>query len=299
MASQAEPWEWVIVDDHSSDRTPQVIAELSSKDNRVSGVRLSRTFGDHTAIYCGLTICRGSAAATWSADPNSSPEPILEMVRRWREGAQVVWAQPERTARGPGWHVALHHWLLKKVLGNRDLPSDGIDHVLLDRKVLDSLKQMREVNFSIFALVAWMGFRQATVSCPPSSFASLRRAPSLRQRLGLILDTVVSFSMFPIRLVAASGVILAMLGLLYVPVLIYNWWSGAPVTGWTELVVVILILGGLLIIQSSISGEYLWRTLGETRGRPRFIIEASYGFPEGTGRTAPGTRQDLPSSSHR
>ena len=295
MAGHSLAWEWIVVDDHSTDRTPQLIAELATKDGRVSGLRLSRTFGEHTAIYCGLSACRGSAAVAWIADADSAPELIGDLVSRWRDGAQVVWAQPKRSGglSNPASFAMLYHRLLKRVLRNRQLPSEGVDHVLLDRRVIDSLKEMPEANFNIFALVAWLGFRQATVDYPAVR-STFRRRRSLRQMISLLISTVVSFSMFPVRLAAASGVIFATLGLMYVPVVVYNWWSGAPVTGWTELIVIILILGGLLMIQSSISGEYLWRTLGETRGRPRFIIEASYGFPDGGADLA---RRDLPSAS--
>jgi glycosyltransferase involved in cell wall biosynthesis len=276
-------WEWIIVDDHSSDDTPIVIAQLAQADRRVRGVRLSRNFGAHAALYCGLSLCRGNVAATLAADMQDPPTVIVEMLDRWRQGAQVVWAKRTQRlgdAASKKVFASFYHRLLKRVVGNREMPSEGVDFFMIDRRVIDTLKQTGESNFSLFALVAWMGFRQATVEYVRQPRLSGKSGWTLAKQLTMAIDTIISFSMVPIRLAAAAGVILAFLGLLYLPVLIYNWWTGAPVEGWTTLMVVVLILGGLLMIQSSISGEYLWRALSEARKRPRFIIEATYGAAE-------------------
>jgi dolichol-phosphate mannosyltransferase len=144
-----------------------------------------------------------------------------------------------------------------------------------------------------------MGFRQATVEYVRQPRLSGKSGWTLAKQLTMAIDTIVSFSMLPIRLAAAAGMILAILGLIYLPVLIYNWWTGAPVEGWTTLMVVVLILGGLSMIQSSISGEYLWRALSEARKRPRFIIEATYGVAEHEALAPPpaGVFLDRPAAS--
>jgi len=278
-------WEWIIVDDHSSDDTPNVIAQLAQADSRVRGVRLSRNFGSHAALYCGLSLCRGSVAATLAADLQDPPLVIADMLDRWREGAQVIWAKRKQRlgdAASKKVLAGLYHRLLKTVVGNKEMPSEGIDFFMIDRRVIDTLKQTGESNFSLFALVAWMGFRQAVVEYVRQPRLSGKSGWTLAKQLTMAIDTIISFSMLPIRLAAAAGVILALMGLIYLPVLIFNWWTGAPVEGWTTLMVVVLILGGLLMIQSSISGEYLWRALSEARKRPRFIIEATYGCAERT-----------------
>lgn len=273
-------WEWIIVDDHSSDDTPNVIAQLAQADPRVRGVRLSRNFGSHSALYCGLSLCRGAVAATLAADLQDPPLVVAEMLDRWREGAQVIWAKRSQRlgdAASKKVLASFYHRLLKRVVGNKEMPSEGIDFFMIDRRVIDTLKQTGESNFSLFALVAWMGFRQATVEYVRQPRLSGKSGWTLAKQLTMAIDTIISFSMLPIRLAAAAGVVLALLGLVYLPVLIFNWWTGAPVEGWTTLMVIVLILGGLLMIQSSISGEYLWRALSEARKRPRFIIEATYG----------------------
>lgn len=286
-------WEWIIVDDHSSDDTPAVIAQLAQADRRVRGVRLSRNFGSHAALYCGLSLCRGDVAATLAADMQDPPTVIVEMLERWGDGAQVIWAKrTQRLGDAAGKKVlaGFYHRLLKRVVANPDMPSEGVDFFMIDRRVIDTLKQTGESNFSLFALVAWMGFKQATVEYVRQPRLSGRSGWTLAKQVKMAIDTIVSFSMLPIRLAAAAGVIIAVLGMLYLPVLIYNWWAGNPVEGWTTLMVVVLILGGLLMIQSSISGEYLWRALSEARKRPRFIIEATYGAAE---------RSDLAPAPHK
>jgi dolichol-phosphate mannosyltransferase len=295
MDGRAMDWEWVIVDDHSSDDTPMVIAQLAQADQRVRGVRLSRNFGAHAALYCGLSLCRGAVAATLAADMQDPPVVIADMLGRWREGAQVVWAKrTQRLGDAAGKKVlaSFYHRLLKFIVKNPDMPSEGVDFFMIDRRVIDTLKQTGESNFSLFALVAWMGFRQATVEYVRQPRLSGKSGWTLGKQLTMALDTIISFSMLPIRLAAAAGVILALLGLIYLPFLIFNWWTGAPVEGWTTLMAVLLILGGLLMIQSSLSGEYLWRTLSEARKRPRFIIEATYGTPE-RGEPAPAQIKEL------
>ena len=152
-------WEWVIVDDHSTDDTPKVIAQLAAADPRVRGVRLSRNFGAHAALYCGLSLCRGAVAATLAADMQDPPQVIADMLDRWREGAQVIWAkriQRLGDATSKKLLATLYHRVLKYVVANPEMPSEGVDFFMLDRRVIDALKQTGESNFSLFALVAWM-----------------------------------------------------------------------------------------------------------------------------------------------
>lgn len=289
-------WEWIIVDDHSQDDTPTVIAQLAAADPRVRGVRLSRNFGSHAALYCGLSLCRGAVAATLAADMQDPPQVIADMLDRWRAGAQVIWAkrsQRQGDAASKKVLASLYHRVLKYVVANPEMPSEGVDFFMLDRRVIDALKQTGESNFSLFALVAWMGFRQATVEYVRQPRLSGKSGWTLRKQLTMALDTIISFSMLPIRLTAAAGVILALLGLIYLPFLLFNYLAGAPVEGWTTLMAVVLILGGLLMVQSSVSGEYLWRALSEARKRPRFLIEATYGAPERDGTVAPPQIKEL------
>jgi glycosyltransferase involved in cell wall biosynthesis len=289
-------WEWVIVDDHSTDDTPKVIAQLAQADPRVRGVRLSRNFGAHAALYCGLSLCRGAVAATLAADMQDPPQVISDMLDRWREGAQVIWAKRiQRLGDAASKKVlaSLYHRVLKYVVANPEMPSEGVDFFMIDRRVIDALKQTGESNFSLFALVAWMGFRQATVEYVRQPRLSGKSGWTLAKQLTMALDTIISFSMLPIRLAAAAGVVLALFGLIYLPFLLFNWLTGAPVEGWTTLMAVVLILGGLLMIQSSVSGEYLWRALSEARKRPRFIIEATYGTPDRENEPVPPRTKEL------
>jgi dolichol-phosphate mannosyltransferase len=262
----------------------------------VRGVRLSRNFGAHAALYCGLSLCRGAVAATLAADMQDPPQVIDDMLDRWRGGSQVIWAKRiQRLGDAASKKVlaSLYHRVLKYVVANPEMPSEGVDFFMIDRRVIDALKQTGESNFSLFALVAWMGFRQATVEYVRQPRLSGKSGWTLAKQLTMALDTIISFSMLPIRLAAAAGVVLALLGLIYLPFLLFNWLTGAPVEGWTTLMAVVLILGGLLMIQSSISGEYLWRALSEARKRPRFIIEATYGTPERDNEPAPPRMKEL------
>ena len=151
----------------------------------------------------------------------------------------------------------------------------GADFFLLDRAVVDTFCRFGESNASILALITWMGFRQATIMCDKAARLHGRSGWSIKKKLKLVVDSVTSFSYVPIRFMSYLGIAVAFAGFAYASLVILNFLRGAPVQGWSSLMVAVLVVGGLQMVMMGVLGEYLWRALDESRRRPRYIIEAT------------------------
>lgn len=286
-------WEWIVVDDHSSDETFGILTRLAGQDERVRGFRFSRNFGSHIAIACGLNHAQGDCAIVMAADLQDPPEMLPDVLTKWREGAHVVWA-----ARGPREgekastlaFARLYYFLMRRIVGIREIPASGSDFFLVDRRVIHALRQFNESNLSILALISWMGFRHATIGYTKQVRIHGRSGWSLGKKFKLVLDSIMSFSYLPIRLMSYTGLLAALLGLVYAGVVIANALSGKGVEGWSSLMVIILIFGGAQMLMMGVLGEYLWRALSEARQRPRYIIEATVGQHKPTSDEAPEGR---------
>lgn len=278
LAGLGESWEWVVVDDHSHDGTYEALAELAGRDPRVRGVRLARNAGAHAALLCGLQLARGRCAVLMAADLQDPPATIPALVERWRQGAQVVWAVRRRREGEKASTVAssrLYYWLMRHIVGLEDLPSSGADFCLVDRAVIDALGSFRETHVSVLALLTWMGFRQERILYDKQARRHGTSGWSLRKKLKLVVDSVTSFSYFPIRLMSYLGTVVALLGFLYAAIIVLNAALGSPPQGWSSLMVVVLVLGGAQMVMLGILGEYVWRGLDEARQRPRYLVERS------------------------
>jgi dolichol-phosphate mannosyltransferase len=277
MSAQGIDWEWLIVDDHSRDDTFAVVQQLAADDGRVRGLRLARNSGSHVAIMCALHHASGDAAALLAADLQDPPEFLAEMIGRWRRGAQVVWAV-RRQRPGDTSHrgfAAIYYWIMRRLVGMKEMPATGADFFLIDRLVIDAFKESRERNTSVLALITWLGFRQEQIEYDKLPRASGRSGWTLARKIKLVIDSVTSFSDFPLRWCLYAGTSLLMASL---PVAV----AGLvllPSLGAGLLLVVALVLGlaGLQLSALAIVGQYVYRALDEARGRPAYAIEAVAG----------------------
>jgi polyisoprenyl-phosphate glycosyltransferase len=273
-------WEWIIVDDHSTDNTFAVIADLTKANSRIQGVRFARNFGAHTAIRCGMQHAWGDCAVIMAADLQDPPETLPALLESWQAGHQVVWAV---RGRREGEKVStvgfarLYYFLMRHVVGFKEMPATGADFFLLDRRVIDALCQFNESNVSLMALITWMGFRQGQITYDKQARLHGQSGWNLHKKLKLVVDSVTSFSYLPIRLMTYLGFSVALVGFLYAGLVIANALTGRPAEGWSSLMVVVLVVGGLQMLMMGVLGEYLWRALDEARRRPRYIIEAALG----------------------
>jgi glycosyltransferase involved in cell wall biosynthesis len=274
MAAVGVDWEWIVVDDHSRDNTFDVLRALTARDPRVRGVRLARNSGSHVAITCGLHLAKGDAAIMLAADLQDPPETIRAMLERWRAGAEVVWAT-RRERPGDRTHsgfAAVYYWIMRRVVGMKEMPERGADFFLIGKPVLDAFRQFRERNVSVLALITWIGFRQETIEYDKQPRTAGRSGWTLARKVKLVVDSIVSFTDLPIRLcwyggaaLLALAVVVGVIGIAQLPTL------GAALL---LMLSVVLGLAGLQLIALGLIGEYVWRTLDEARGRPQYLIEA-------------------------
>ena len=274
-ALKLEP-EFVFVDDHSQDKTPQVLASLAARDPRVKVLRFSKNFGSHKAFTAGLEHCTGVAAVILAADLHDPPETIPQLVAKWREGAKVVWAvREDREGESLATRLLsrLYYFLMRRMAEVRP-PRKGADFLLLDRVVVAELRKAPEKHTSLLSLIQWMGFDQAEIVYTKAARHSGRSNWTLSKKLKLAVDSFVSFSYVPLRLASACGLLFAFSGFLYAAVIAVRAIAlGSPVQGWSSLMCVLLIVSGVQLVILGILGEYLWRTFDEARGRPRYIVE--------------------------
>jgi glycosyltransferase involved in cell wall biosynthesis len=268
--------EFVFVDDHSSDRTPEILASIAAKDPRVRVLRFSKNFGSHKAFTAGLEHCSGEAAVILAADLQDPPETIPLLLEKWRAGARVVWAvrgDREGESLATRFFSRFYYLLMRKFAEVRP-PRKGADFLLVDRVVVSQLREAPEKHTSLLSLIQWMGFDQAEITYTKAARLSGRSKWTLRKKVKLAIDSFVSFSYFPLRLASASGLVFAFFGFVYAAVIaVRALVLGSPVQGWSSLMCVLLIVSGVQLLMLGIVGEYLWRTFDETRGRPRYIIE--------------------------
>jgi len=268
--------EFVFVDDHSSDGTPGVLAGLASRDRSVKVLRFSKNFGSHKAFTAGLEHCSGDAAVILAADLQDPPETIPQLVAKWRGGARVVWAvRDARDGESAATKLLsrLYYYLMRR-FAEVQPPSKGADFLLADRRLIDELRCAPEKHTSLLSLIQWMGFEQASVTYNKAARHSGRSKWTLRKKLKLAVDSFVSFSYTPVRMASACGLLFALSGFAYAALIAARAIIlGSPVQGWSSLMCVLLMVSGVQLVMLGVLGEYLWRTLDEARGRPRYIIE--------------------------
>jgi dolichol-phosphate mannosyltransferase len=230
---------------------------------------------------CGLDHVVGRAAVMIAADMQDPPEIVLDLLERWRGGDQVVWAV--RTARTGVSATSLmlsriFYKIMRRIIGRGDLAGHNADVFLVDRVVIDALTQCRESNLSLFSLLGWLGFRQSTVSYVKEERQHGHSGWTFKKKLKLFLDSITAFSYFPIRVMSLVGISVACLGFVYAVIVATEAvLVGVPVEGWTSLMIVLLVLGGLQMTMLGVLGEYLWRALDESRNRPRYNVESFAG----------------------
>jgi dolichol-phosphate mannosyltransferase len=270
-------WEWIIVDDHSPDGTYSVIEALSRRNPSVRGLRLSRNFGSHIGIACGLDQARGGCAIIMAADLQDPPEAIPGLLQQWQAGSQIVWAvrsSRQGEALSTLTFAKLYYWMMRRVVGLSAMPATGADFFLLDRVVIEAARTVKERNASLFALLTWMGFRSTSIEYDKPARLHGSSSWTLRKKLRLVVDSFTSFSHKPIQWMTWFGFATAALGFIYAAIVICNAFAGSPIEGWSSLMVAVLILGGCQMLMLGVIGEYLWRALDEARQRPRYLIES-------------------------
>jgi polyisoprenyl-phosphate glycosyltransferase len=281
MDSSNEPWEWVAVDDGSRDDSPRILREFHQQDPRIKIVTLSRNFGHQPAVTAGIHHAHGDCVVLLDGDLQDPPELIPEMIKKWREGFQVVLAQrTSRTERGTrGIGMRLFYPLLRKLSDLPSAPDAGI-FGLMDRVVVVEFNKLPERNRFIPGLRSWLGFRQTSVLYDRAGRAAGDPKQTLPRLLRYAVDAIVSFSYRPLRVAAwlgfvASAIAFALAVFYLVTFFVFHKQSGS---GFTTLILAMLFLGGVQLIAVGILGEYIGRIYEEVKQRPLYVVRERTGF---------------------
>ncbi len=275
MEGNGEPWELLLVDDGSTDGSTEQIQELAKQDSHVRPVIFARNFGHQIAITAGWDYARGQAVVIIDADLQDPPEVILDLAKKWKEGYEVVYAvRAERE--GESWFkkfTAAFFYRIIYLITDVKIPLDTGDFRLMDRKVVDVLKQMRERHRFPRGMSAWVGFRQIGVDYKRAArYGGVTKYP-FKKMVRLALNAITSFSYFPLQVATYFGFASAGLAILAIPIVIYLRMAGIPqFTGQATTLIAVLFLGGVQLISLGILGEYIGRLYDEAKGRPLYIV---------------------------
>lgn len=265
-------YEIVMVDDGSEDGSWKVIQELASQDSRIKGIHLSRNFGSHSAILCGLSHATGDCAVIKAADLQEPTELILEMYHSWEEGNNVVLAVRE-DREDKSFFSELYYWLTRKVALPK-MPEHGFDVFLLDRKVIQVLQALDEKNSAITGQILWSGFKTARINYVRKERTIGKSRWTLKKKVRLVSDTLFSFSTVPISFITTIGFLSFAGSLIWaVILLIIKLTRGIDVAGFTTLFIFQLFSFGVIMMTLGLLGGYLWRTFDASRNRPVYIVE--------------------------
>lgn len=270
-------WEVVFVDDGSRDGSFAALSGLHARDPRFGVVALSRNFGQQIALQAGLVRARGRAVVLMDADLQDPPERIADLVAKWREGNDVVYAvRSSRDGESLFKRVsAAGFYRVVRWLAPVDLPVDAGDFRLLSRTVVDAIVAMPERHRYLRGLVAWTGFRQAQVTYDRGPRAAGLTKYPLRRMGRLASDAIVSFSTVPLRAATVLGFSLSAACFAYAAWAIFVTLAfGRHVPGWASLLVAILLVGGAQLVCLGIIGEYIGRIYDEVRHRPLYLVRA-------------------------
>ena len=275
-------WEWIIIDDHSGDSTPEVIKRLVQSDSRIRGLRMAKNSGSHALCLLGFQKSSGDCALILAADGQDSPDYIPRLMEKMKEGrdTKVVWLTREDGRGDPFFKrqmARFYYFFMRRIMGLSSIPTSGGDMVLVGGGVLDELRKVRGKNINILVTIAEIGFAQASVPGKRCPRVHGKSRFTFVKNFNLLFDTLTAHSVMPLRAMTVLGFSTAFLGFFYGINVMIAKIKGLPVEGWASLILVVLVVGGVQMAMLGVIGEYLWRTLENTRYSSGLIIESEIG----------------------
>ncbi len=273
-------WNIVFVDDGSRDHTREAVEAICQKDQRVKLIALSRNFGHQGALSAGIDHAGGDAVILMDGDLQDKPEAIPQFIEAWQSGAEVAYAV--RSSRQEPFLKRilfdLFYRMLAGMSGIKQPLNAGI-FGLIDRRVLDVIRDMGEHNRYFPGLRAYAGFKQVGVKVDRDARFAGKPRVGLKGLIKLAFDAIFSFSLVPIRLATMTGVLVAMGSFLYLLFVLYHKLiTGQAIPGWTSILGAVLFIGGLQLIMLGIVGEYIGRIYEETKKRPQYVVSEKINF---------------------
>jgi polyisoprenyl-phosphate glycosyltransferase len=275
MDSTSETWELILVDDGSTDGSTTALREMAKKDQCVRSVIFARNFGHQVAVTAGLDYSRGDAVVIIDADLQDPPELILEMIKKWKEGYEVVYAvRSEREGESwfKLWTASLFYRLIYRITDVK-IPLDTGDFRLMDRSVVEVMNSMRERHRFLRGMSAWVGFKQIGVEYKRAARKAGETKYPFRKMLRLALNAITSFSYLPLQVATFFGFASAGIAIIAIPFVVYMRMTGSQAFfGQATTLIAVLFLGGVQLISLGILGEYIGRLYDEAKGRPLYIV---------------------------
>jgi dolichol-phosphate mannosyltransferase len=271
--------ELVFVDDGSKDQSLTILLDYQERfPQQIKVVKLTRNFGTMAALQAGLIVASGDCVGVIAADLQDPPELFLEMTRHWEDGVKAIFAvRSDREESFLQKTFSNLYYALVRRFAVPGYPAGGFDFFLADRQVIDEVNKIHEKNTNLMTLVFWLGYQAVLIPYVRRKRTKGKSRWTLGKKIKLFVDTFASFSYFPIRLFSFLGIIYAILSFSYGVFIFIAWLTfGIEVQGWVPMMLVLTFTAGLQMTLLGILGEYLWRTLDESRGRPLFVIDTIY-----------------------
>lgn len=281
LAEVGMNYEIICINDGSRDNTLEKAVEFCKRDSHIKVIDLSRNFGKEIALSAGIEYALGNAVIPIDSDLQDPPELIIELVSKWQEGFDVVYAT-RLSRQGESWlkrSTASYFYHVAGKISEVPIPANTGDFRLLDRKVVEALKQLPERNRFMKGLFSWVGFRQTSIYFDrPPRYKGLT-SWNFWKLWNFALDGITSFSVLPLKLWTYIGLSISSFAFLYaITLIIRTIFNGIDVPGYASLMVVTLFLGGVNLIGLGVIGEYLGRVFTEVKGRPLYLVRGTYGF---------------------
>ena len=269
-------FEFIFVDDGSKDKSLENLLEFREKfPKEIKVVKLTRNFGSMAARQAGLKVSKGDCVGVISSDLQDPPELFVDMIKHWQKGNKAVLAvRKERHDTLPSKisSTIYYHFIRKYALS--DFPKGGFDFFLIDRQIVNELNKIQEKNSNLMNLLFWLGYDYVSIPYVRQKRKKGKSGWTLSKKFKHVIDSFIGFSYVPIKLLPGFGIIFAIGSFVYGGIVFYDWLVGdIEVEGWTTTIILVTFIGGIQMIMLGILGEYLWRTLDETRKRPAFIIK--------------------------
>lgn len=278
-----ESYELIFVNDGSRDRSAEIIETLATHHPSIRLLNFSRNFGHQIAVTAGIHHAAGQAVILIDADLQDPPEVIPAMIKKWKQGYDVVYGKRIKRERETLFKkaTAKAFYRLLRSMTRIDIPVDTGDFRLMDRKVCDVLNGLKERNRFIRGLVSWVGFKQTSVEyVRDQRYAGVTKYP-FRKMLHFAVDGITSFSYKPLRMASYFGFGLSALSFIYLLIVLYQkLFTDTTIAGWTSIVAMNLFFNGIMLMILGVIGEYIGRIYDESKGRPLYIVSSKVGFDE-------------------
>lgn len=272
-------FEYVFVDDGSGDQTLQALLAVREQyPDRIRVVQLAGNVGSYNAIVAGIAHATGDCLSVITADLQDPPELMAQMYKHWQQGFKlVIGNRQDREETGfSKWFAQTFHWLMKR-LALSNIPDGGFDFVFFDRQVADEVIKMHERNSNVFYLMVWLGFAYVNIPYVRRKREIGSSRWTVSKKVKLLIDSLLSFSFFPIRAISVVGLLLGFVALIYGLYIIgLKIFDPQGPTGWTTLMVVLLFVSAFQMFALGIIGEYVWRSMDAARKRPLYVVQKIY-----------------------